>query len=655
MPRESKIQKCFNLEKIDICQDCPAPRGTLVFNSKNCQLYLSSGTKWVKIAVKQIKQHDYVVCGSGPGGATVAARLATKHCNDVAILEAGPNYSDEDPIKNSNRAGELEEEWYWRYFWQIQAAPNEDPESDPHLVGHGEFEAEGGNYTTGRLLGGGTSINGEQIVYPSNAVFEQWAAISGDDAWGPKNTRKVITKLENYAGQSYYPRGTKGPLDVRQTPGENDVDGHAIDLVAAIDESLGFKRFEDDDYNAPAVHGKTYGSMYRWQLSQQHTQVTTKDGVKYYPRESSYTAFLENNNNVHVYDKTTVLQVVWTCNRAIGFMTVSNGIPMLFLACKKTILAAGILTPTILQNSGVGDKHVLKEHGLQVIKDLPAVGKNSKNHLVWIQLYNTPCKNTSTDLSALYAGGAFLPGPELDDVHKNLKHGNGVREVQYIGSSIITGCVVDEQETAKLHKKIMDDLSKIKSHYGKLAYIQKHNLKHGGNHTGDGTPSNLFLMIEIDQEEVSRGFVTLQSSDPLQAPKAVMNYLTNEIDVERAKGILLQQVYPISLKLQDKGYTMLTEVAGQNLMTVMKDALDGSHSADALLDEYIFTTFAHAHHWEMSCRMTDVVNSDCEVFGVKDLIISDDTVNPFGVDGNTSAIAYIIGWIVADKIMANDH
>lgn len=49
-----------------------------------------------------------------------------------------------------------------------------------------------------------------------------------------------------------------------------------------------------------------------------------------------------------------------------------------------------------------------------------------------------------------------------------------------------------------------------------------------------------------------------------------------------------------------------------------------------------------------------VVNSRGEVFGVKNLIVADNSIIPFTVDGNTQAPAYLIGLTIAEQLLKED-
>lgn len=77
---------------------------------------------------------------------------------------------------------------------------------------------------------------------------------------------------------------------------------------------------------------------------------------------------------------------------------------------------------------------------------------------------------------------------------------------------------------------------------------------------------------------------------------------------------------------------------------------------DRKLETYIKENLSPTHHIQGLLRMaTDsregVVDAVGQVFGVKDLIVADDSIAPFPSDGNTSAPAFFIGANIADQLI----
>lgn len=131
-------------------------------------------------------------------------------------------------------------------------------------------------WTTGRLLGGGSSINTEQYVRPTSAIFREWARLSGP-LWSPVRAMNRFRQLEKYNGltNNSDAHGFNGRIDIRQAPIHPSV--IAKKLVLAIEQATGFE--EILDYNDPKT---PLGPFTRWQLFQKPNG----------RRESSSTAFL---------------------------------------------------------------------------------------------------------------------------------------------------------------------------------------------------------------------------------------------------------------------------------------------------------------------------------------------------------------------------
>lgn len=515
---------------------------------------------------------DYIVVGTGPAGAVIAKTLSDSKSSSVLVLEAGENEDQDRPITDSTFAPELEEMFFPQYFWQGEGVPQEG-------VDDRSFE-----WTTGRLSGGGSSINGEQYVRPTSAVFEEWEALLGP-AWSPEQAIRGFKRLEKYNGATDNPsvHGYKGRIDIRQAPANPTAMAHK--LVAAIESATGFG--EILDYNDPAT---PLGPFTRWQLYQQPDR----------RRESSSTAFLSsdivgpdgrgfNGRKLSVFYKSTALRVLFENKRAIGVEFLKEGKCLRAFARKKVILSAGINSAQLLMLSGIGPSRELRAAGIPVIFHNPNVGKRLRNHTLNFAVFSTNPDDSplpKQDPSALYTGGAFLPDP-TPGANPNR------RGVQLVGIG--------------------------------------------------GTDHTLTIAI-LYLRPKSRGSIHIQSDDPLQIVLADEGFLKNPDDLEAVK-----QIYRIYIK------NIASELAAidpsYRLISPMPDVIDN----DSELESFIKENFDHNHHQQGSLRMAPlqrggVVDSSGRVYGVKDLIVADDSIIPFTVDGNTSAPAFLIGWTIAQQL-----
>lgn len=514
---------------------------------------------------------DYIVVGTGPAGAVIAKTLSDDKKTSVLVLEAGENKDRDRPIRDSAFALELEEQFFPQYFWQGEGIPQE---------GLNERSLE---WTTGRLAGGGTSINGEQYVRPSAAVVSQWQRLLGP-VWSPRKALQRFKRMERFNGETdnVTAHGFQGRINIRQAPRNPTV--MAGKLVSAMERATGFA--EILDYNDPET---PLGPFTRWQLFQKPNG----------RRESASTAFLSSDiaesngrgvkgRKLRILNKSTVLRVLFRNKRAVGVEFLKEGSRFLAFARKKVIISAGINSAQLLMLSGIGPASELKAAGVPIVYANRNVGKRLRNHTLNFASFTINPNDRplpAEDPNALYTGGAFLPDPSPGANSQE-------RGVQLVGI---------------------------------------------------GSSDTLTLAI-IFLKPKSRGSIRIQSNDPLQIVLADEAFLQNPDDLETIKRIYRTYIRNIADQLEaiDPAYRLISPT---------RDILNN----DEMLEQFIRENFDHNHHQQGSLRMAPihnggVVNRRGEVHGVKDLIVADDSIIPFTVDGNTSAPAYLIGLTIAEQL-----
>jgi choline dehydrogenase len=148
----------------------------------------------------------------------------------------------------------------------------------------------------------------------------------------------------------------------------------------------------------------------------------------------------------------------------------------------------------------------------------------------------------------------------------------------------------------------------------------------------------------------SRGTVEIQSSDPLKIELGDEEFLHDPDDLR-----LLMDTFKIYVK------NIATELAknpGYQLLSPPIDILDGNH--DTELEAFIKQNLTLTFHEESTLRMSNseadgVTNFQGEVFGVKNLVVADNSIIPFTADGNTSAPAYLIGFTIAHQLLNEER
>jgi choline dehydrogenase len=145
-----------------------------------------------------IKTYDYIVVGSGPGGAPVASQLS-KNGYSVLLLDAGDdqrrNLNTSVGIALADVAAE-DEKLRWDFFVRYHA-DDEVQNSNRYLT----WETEDGNHYAGQsppegarplgiyyprsgTLGGCSAHNAGAAVVPQDSFWDYIANITSDVSWG---------------------------------------------------------------------------------------------------------------------------------------------------------------------------------------------------------------------------------------------------------------------------------------------------------------------------------------------------------------------------------------------------------------------------------------------------------------------------------------
>ena len=107
------------------------------------------------------EQADFVIIGGGSAGCVLANRLSENPANQVVLLEAGgtaDGFWNRLPAAGMKLLGNPESDWCFQ------------TEPDPSLNGRQGF------WNAGRMLGGGSSVNGMIYIRGDRSDYDDWAA-----------------------------------------------------------------------------------------------------------------------------------------------------------------------------------------------------------------------------------------------------------------------------------------------------------------------------------------------------------------------------------------------------------------------------------------------------------------------------------------------
>lgn len=319
--------------------------------------------------------YDYIIIGGGSAGCVLANRLSADPDVSVLLLEAGS-----------------QDNWIWihipvGYLYCI-GNPRTDwcfrTQAEPGLGGRDIL------YARGRVLGGSSSINAMIYMRGQARDYDEWARLSGDRSWSWHEVLPLFRKSEDHwRGASEF-HGSGGELRVEQQRLRWDI----LDRFAEAAEQTGIPRSEDFNTGDNTGWGKF--------------EVTQRRGVRW----SASRAFLRparKRPNLRIVTGALVDRLRFETGRISGVEFQLDGTPHYAQARLETVLAAGSIgSPAILQRSGIGDAARLRELGIDVIRDLPEVGRQLQDHLQLRAIYKTTGIRSLNQLAGHWWGQTMM-------------------------------------------------------------------------------------------------------------------------------------------------------------------------------------------------------------------------------------------------------
>ncbi|MEQ9039565.1 MAG: GMC family oxidoreductase N-terminal domain-containing protein [Silicimonas sp.] len=528
--------------------------------------------------------YDYVIVGGGSAGCVLAARLTENADARVLLLEAGGR--DWHPLIHmpvgfaKMTTGPLT--WGFRTAPQVNANNREIP------------------YAQAKVIGGGSSINAEVFTRGHPTDYDRWATEEGCNGWSFEEIRQYFIRSEGNTILSGDWHGTDGPLGVSNIP---DMQPMTRAFVQSCQER-GIPH--NPDFNGAVQAG--CGAY----------QTTTKNKR----RCSAAVGYLRpamKRPNLTVEMGCMVRRITFEGTRATGVEYFNGRERRVARAESEVLVTSGAIgTPKIMMLSGIGPADHLKEHGIEVVRDLPGVGSNLSDHF-------------GIDIVAELTGHY-----SLDKYNK--WHWAAWAGAQYalFRSGPITSNVVE------------GGAFWFSGEAGDVPDLQFHFLAGAGAEAGVPSVPPGSSGITLNSYTVrpkARGTVRLRSADPSALPVVDPNFLGHPDDIETSV----------------EGVRISREIFSQpSLRKVIRKVHfpDDGVKTRKEMEDYARQYGRTSYHPACTCKMgTDamaVVDPQLRVHGLDGIRICDSSVMPSLIGSNTNAPTIMIGEKASDLVRGNN-
>ncbi len=536
-------------------------------------------------SIPENAEFDYVIVGAGSSGCALAGRLTEGGRCSVLLLEAGgrdSNLKIQIPLMVAHI---LNDE---RYIWPFM--------TDRQTYLNGQEQ----RWTRGKVIGGSGSINGNLFVRGDPAEYDKWRD-QGCTGWGYSDLMPYFKRLEDFPEGDPVVRGRGGPIHCTRLDKFDPLSDAFLEACV----QAGYRHLPDCN------DGSYEGAFY--------LQYSTRNGL----RNSSAVGYLRpalKRSNLSVLPKAVVTRIVMDGKRATGVELRLGESQRIVRARREVLLSAGpLVSPKLLELSGIGNSDILQKFGIGVVHHLPGVGENLRDH---------PNTRLTFECSKPITINDVLTDPWL-------KVKEGLRFI-FKRQGLLTIC----SATAQMNHRVGRDATQPNLVLRLLPLSGKDRYARTPRYGLDPFPGFTFGVTVLQPRSV--GTAHIRSRDPLEQASMDPKYLSNEADAE----LFLEGV---------RVGRRIAQMPALRPLVVRETRPGPDAKDDAALLDYIRNTIQTSWHMVGTCKMgvdaSAVVDPQLRVHGVQNLRVIDSGIFPTIPSSNTNIPAVAVGEKGADLVL----
>ena len=324
---------------------------------------------------------DYIVIGGGTAGALMSKRLTEDPSHSTLLVEAGGKDVHpwiHIPVGYLYCIGNPSTDWMF------------NTEPDAGLNGRTL------RYPRGKTLGGCSSINGMIYMRGQARDYDQWAHLTGDNAWRWDQVLQAFKRHEDHFGGPDALHGSGGEWRVEPQRLRWDI----LDAFAEAAVQAGVPR--TSDFNRGDNEGVGY------------FHVNQRGGWRWNTAKAFLRPACSQRTNFTLWTHTRANRLLFEPGadglpRCVGVELWNGHERVTARARREVVLCAGAIgSPQLLQLSGIGPADLLQTHGIPMVAELAGVGANLQDHLQIRAVYKIRGASTLNVLASSWLGKARI-------------------------------------------------------------------------------------------------------------------------------------------------------------------------------------------------------------------------------------------------------